>query len=351
MALILGIILVVGVLYDAFGTIVLPRSVGRPWRISFFFLKGGWAVIRLLGRRCGRLRTTVLSAFGPAALIALVVFWAALLILGLALVQWGVGSPLAPADESGRFGSYLYLSGTTFLTLGYGDVAPTQGVGRLLAVGEALTGFVFLALIVGYVPVLYGPFARREQTMLRLDARAGSDPTGVELLRRHTECPEALVAFLNDWEVQASALLEAYLSYPILAFYRSQHDDQSWLRSLVAVMDGCALAIVRRNASPAVRFQARTTFAMSRHLLVDLAYILNAPPEGDGRLDEAGYARLRSLLPDLPEAAAPLEGLREGYESFARGLARALELDLPAWTQDEHAPDNWETSAWDGEHF
>ena len=217
--------------------------------------------------------------------------------------------------------------------------------------GEALTGFIFLALIVGYIPVLYGPFARREQTMLRLDARAGGDPTGVELLRRHADCPDQLIAFLNDWEAQASALLEGYLSYPILAYYRSQHDEQSWLRSVVAVMDGCALIAVRADASPGLRMQAHATFAMSRHLLVDLAYILSAAPHGDGRLGDEDYARLRAVLPDLPPSPEPLAAMRHSYEPFAEGLCRALELNLPAWILDRHAPDNWQTSAWDGEHF
>ena len=352
MALLLGIILVVGILYDAFSTIVLPRSVKRPWRMSYGFFYAGWLLYRgVARRRNGTLRNGFLAAYAPASLLVLVGLWVVLLSLGFGLMQWGRGTPLSRPEETGRFLSYLYLSGTTLLTLGYGDLVPADVPGRFLAIAETTTGFIFLALIVGYIPVLYGPFARREQTMLRLDARAGSDPTGAELLRRHAECPEALVAFLNDWEVQASALLEAYLSYPILAYYRSQHDDQSWLRSLVAVMDACALVQVAAGFSPSVRLQAHATFAMARHLLVDLAYILDAKPEGDGRLDDAGYARLRVRLPDLPPTPEALAKLRRAYEPFVAALARDLALDAPAWLLDDPAPDNWQTSAWDGEHF
>ncbi len=353
MATLLGLFLIAVVLVDAFSTIVLPRSVRRqPLRIGAIVLGVGWTVFRALAkRRDGTLRQGLLAAFAPAALIVLVVMWAALLILGLALVQWGIGSPLSQPDETGNFWSYLYLSGTTFLTLGYGDLTPTMGVGRFLAIGEALTGFIFLALIIGYVPVLYGPFSRREQTMLRLDARAGGNPTGVELLRRHHDCSEQLVGFLNGWEESAAALLESYLSFPILAYYRSQHDEQSWLRSVIAIMDACALVAVRANASPSLRLQAHATFAMARHLLVDLAYILDAAPVGDGRLDAAGYARLRELLPDLPEAPDALAAIRHSYEPFAAALARDLALEEPAWVLDEHTPDNWQTSAWDGMHF
>lgn len=297
------------------------------------------------------MRNGFLAAYAPASLLVLITIWVILLSLGFGLMQWGRATPLSHPEETGRLLSYLYLSGTTLLTLGYGDLTPVDATGRLMAVGEATTGFIFLALIVGYVPVLYGPFARREQAMLRMDARAGGDPTGIELIRRHAECPELLMAFLRDWEELASALLEGYLSYPILAYYRSQHDDQSWLRSTTAVMDACALVQTAEGFSPAVRLQAHATFAMARHLLVDLAYIFDAEPEGDGRLDDEGYARLRALLPGLPDSPEAFAKVRRSYEPFAEALARDLALDVPAWILDRHAPDNWQTSAWDGMHF
>jgi len=351
-AFVFGLLLVASVLIDAFGTIVLPRSVKRPFRLSGAFFYGGWVLYKAIARRPnGRMRNGFLAAYAPASLLVLVVVWVVLLSLGFGMMQWGRETPLSRPSETGHLLSYLYLSGTTLLTLGYGDLTPADSVGRVMAVGEATTGFIFLALIVGYIPVLYGPFARREQTMLRLDARAGGEPTGVELLRRHAECPELLVALLRDWEELASALLEGYLSYPILAYYRSQHDEQSWLRSTTAVMDACALIQVASGFSPAVRLQAHATFAMARHLLVDLAYIFDAPPEGDGRLDDAGYARLRDLLPALPGSPEPLAQVRHSYEPFAEALARDLALETPKWSLQHHAPDNWQTSAWDGEHF
>ena len=115
MFLLLGLVLVAAVLLDAFSTIVLPRSVQRkPYRIGIVVLSVGWAGFRLLARRRdGTLRQGLLAAFAPAALIVLVVVWALLLILGLALVQYGLGSPLSHTQETGRFWSYLYLSGTT----------------------------------------------------------------------------------------------------------------------------------------------------------------------------------------------------------------------------------------------
>lgn len=355
MAFLLGLLLVAAVLLDAFGTIVLPRSVRRPIRMSSLFFYAGWMVYKAAARRpSGRIRNGFLAAYAPATLIVLIVIWVLLLTIGFGTMQFGLGSQLRPPEETGHWTSYLYLSGTTLLTLGYGDLAPITGPGRFMSVMEATTGFIFLALIIGYLPVLYGPFSRREQTMLRLDARAGGDPTGVELILRHRECIEQLTIFLVEWEGFAAALLESYLSYPILAYYRSQHDEQSWLRSLTAVMDACAIVDVWKEAPPALKLQSHATFAMARHLLVDLAYILDAPPEGDGRLSDEEYARLRSLMAPiaaLPESPEPLARVRHSYEPFAEALARDLALDTPAWLLERHGPDNWQTSAWDGEHF
>lgn len=356
MASLLGILIVVAVLLDAFGTIVLPRSVKRPFRLSALYFYGGWVVYKLAARRPnGRLRNGFLAAYAPGSLLILIVVWVVLLSVGFGLIQYGRGTPLSHPDETGRLASYLYLSGTTMLTLGYGDLTPTDGAGRFLAVAEATTGFIFLALIIGYIPVLYGPFSRREQTMLRLDARAGGNPTGIELLLRHHDCMEQLIPFLVEWESFAAALLEAYLSYPILAYYRSQHDEQSWLRSLTSVMDACAVIAVAEGASPGLRLQGHATFAMARHLLVDLAYILDAPPEGDGRLKDEDYARLRTAALGagltLPPTQESLARERKGYEPFVAALARDLALEAPAWILERHGLDNWQTSAWDGEHF
>ena len=354
-AFVLGLLLVVAVLVDAFGTIVLPRSVKRPFRLSFLYFYGGWIVYRRVSKsRNNRLRSGFLSAYAPASLLILVVLWVAALTLGFGLIHVGRQTPLSVPEETGHLASYMYLSGTTLLTLGYGDLTPADTGGRFLAVCEATTGFIFLALIIGYVPVLYGPFAKREQTMLRLDARAGGDPTGLELLLRHRDCLDQLVPFLQQWEEFASALLEAYLSYPILAYYRSQHDEQSWLKSMTAVMDACAIIAVSRNPAPALRLQGHATFAMGRHLLVDLAYIFDAPPEGDGRLSDEGYERLRTMLKgimELPESPKALADERHSYEPFVAALARDLALDAPAWVLERHGLDNWQTSAWDGEHF
>ena len=103
-------------------------------------------------------------------------------------------------------------------------------------------GFGFLALIIGYVPIIYQAFSRRESNISLLDARAGSPSSATEMLRRHyrTQRLEELLQFLRKWEQWCATLLESHLSYPVLTYYRSQHERQSWLAALTTVLDTCA---------------------------------------------------------------------------------------------------------------
>ena len=177
-------VLMAVVLIDAFEVVLLPRRVQHGFRLASLFYRTSWMIGRKAARLLplGRWRTEFLSAFGPLSLFFLVVLWAAGLITGFALLDWSLVAALSVADAG--FDAYLYFSGTTFFTLGYGDMVPTGAAGRILSVAESGVGFVFLAVIVSYLPVLYQAFSRREVTIAMLDARAGSPPSAGELLRR-----------------------------------------------------------------------------------------------------------------------------------------------------------------------
>src|SRR6267143_206797 len=192
-----------------------------------------WDAFEALVRRVrpGGPRETYLSFCGPLSLLVLLAVWAASLIAGFALLQTGLGAGLNVAG-GGSFTDHLYLSGETFFTLGLGDVTPVSRAGRVLVVIEAGIGFAFLALVIGYLPVLYQSFSRREVNITLLDARAGSPPTAEELLRGSWSDREELTVLLREWERWSAEVLESHLSYPVLSYYRSQHDNQSWLTAL-----------------------------------------------------------------------------------------------------------------------
>lgn len=337
-----GIILV---LVDAFETMVLPRSVTQKFRLTRLFYQSTWRPWSALGQwlKDGQRRERFLGIFGPLSLLVLLALWALTLIVAFGLVQWGLGlrSDLPPGWAG--LGEAMYFSGTTFFTLGLGDVAPKTVAARWGAVTEAGLGFGFLALVIGYLPVVYGAFSRREMLLTRLDLRAGSPPSAVELLRQHGH-PDSTVdldGWLRDCETWAAELLEAHLSYPVLCLYRSQHRDQSWLAGLVCILDTCALLVVGVEGSESR--QAPMTFAMARRAILDIAHIFHFSTDEDNidAPDRLPAEDLRRLRATLGAARAPLrEGadadlrlaeLRATYEPSAHALSRFVLMPLPPW--------------------
>ena len=352
---VVSVVLIFVVLLDAFEAIVLPRRVSRRFRLTRIFYRSTWIPASALARRIrsSRRRETFLGFFGPLSLIMLLSVWALGLIVGFAMLHWSLNSRLNVTGDADGFGEYLYLSGSTFFTLGYGDVTPSGSLARGLAVVEAGLGFGFLALIIGYLPVIYQAFSRRETSTSLLDARAGSPPTASELLRRHGQNIQELDRLLMEWERWSAELLESHLSYPVLCYYRSQHNNQSWLAALTAILDTSALVIV--GVDGASKRQAQLTFAMARHAVVDLAQTFHIKPRDPDpdRLPPAELTRLRSAVETAGVAMATgqasdrqLSELRRMYEPFVNPLAGMLLLALPPWVPSEERFDNWQTSKW-----
>ena len=353
-----GLALIAIILHDGFEVMLLPRRVSRDLRITRIFYFTAWKSWRTVANRMapGKRLGVWLGWFGPSSVIVLFSLWAACLIAGFALVHWAIGSPMnTPGGQRAIGLDYLYFSGVTFFTLGFGDISPQTTTGRALAVAEAGIGFAFLAVVISYLPVFYQAFSKREVTISLLDARAGSPPTAAALLLRLAPGRnfEALDRFLQEWERYAAEVLEGQLSFPILNYYRSQHDNQSWLGAMTAILDTCALTIAGlKGVDP---YQAELTFAMARHAVVDLAQVLHArpiEPEAD-RLPGDRLARLLDELElsgleirDRRSIESRLVELRRMYEPFVNALSLSLLLALPPVWAEAGSVDNWQTSAW-----
>jgi hypothetical protein len=349
-----GVAIVLVVLWEAFETVILPRRVRRRFRLAVLVYRSTWVPWRALAHRFGNAknRETFLSFYGPLSILILFVVWAAAIIFGFALLY---SSGAARDSTHPTFETCLYLSGTTMFTLGLGDVIPHTWPERFLVVCESGIGFGFLALVLSYLPVIYQAFSRREVNIVLLDARAGSPPTACELLRRHagTRGAEALEKLLYNWEHSSADILESHVSYPSVCYFRSQHTNESWLASLTAILDTCSflLAFVEGTVSR----QARLTFAMCRHTVVDLAQLFNEPPSGreSDRLPAAELARLRAAVTkagfqirDDEASYKKLADLRALYEPFVQALSRFLYMEVPPWILANEITDNWKTSAW-----
>jgi hypothetical protein len=347
-----GIVCLLAVLLDAFQTIILPRRATGRFRLTRIFYLITWRPWVFFARRIRnpRMRETAFSYYGPLSLIFLLVVWAAAMVVGFALIYYSLGSPFNDATQQAGIRTDLYVSGTTIFTLGLGDVTPHGAWVRQLIILEAGTGFGFLAVVMGYFPVLYSAFSRREVSISLLDARAGSPPTAAELMRRHSYkgADQALSVLLIEWERWSAELLESHISYPLLCYFRSQHNNQSWISALTSILDTSALLIAGVQGHEAR--QAQLTFAMARHAMVDLAQIFSLAPRNDApdRLPRDAYERLYKLLCQSGVSVCPdshsmdrLRDMRVLYEGYAEALSSYLFMPLPPWIADQPHKDNW----------
>ena len=354
---VLGILLIVFILFEGFETTVLPRTVDRGLRLTRFLYKNAWNLCRKINARIPSpsRRDAFLGYFGPMSLLVLLFIWATGLVTGFALLQWGQGQSFHSATGKFTLLNAFYLSGTTFFTLGLGDITPLTSWARFVTVVESGVGFGFLAVTIGYLPILYQSFSRREVLIAMLDARAGTPPTGLELVRRASETGtvESLASYLLTWEQWSSELLESHLSYPVLSYYRSQHNGTSWLAALTAILD--ATTILKIGCPSQTGAQASLTYAMARHAAVDIALVFNAQPnrtvqrinktefnEAIRRLEMSGFS-----FPDVAELEDQFEVIRRQYEPYIVALSEYFLYPLPGWLADEALPDNWQTSPWD----
>ena len=348
-----AIVLIVLVLQDAFEVMLLPRRVQRRLRFMVVYFHLTWPVGKALAQRLPPgPRERLLSHFGPLSMVGLFTGWAAALIVGFGLLEFVLQPPPGVTGGGSPLPEQVYMSGVTFFTLGFGDVVPHSGAARFVSVLEAGSGIGLIAAVISYLPVLYQLFARREAHVLQLDARAGSPPTAAAMLCRHAEAGGLgkLDDLLREWEVWGADMLESHLSYPMLVYYRSQHDNQSWLAAVAAVMDCCALILVGVQELPPL--QARMTFSMCRQIVVEMARSFRITPSryaGGDRLPTAAYVRMLAAFEQAglkweggADAEATLQALRATYEPLLDGLARHLLLALPGWVPAADAADHGE---------
>jgi hypothetical protein len=337
----LGVFLVGLTLVDVFQSIVVPRRAPRSGPGSLL-VRALWQVWQPLADRAGSpdRREGVLASFGALAVILLLVFWLGSLILGYGLILYALRAQVKPPPEN--LFSAMYFGGTSMLTIGFGDIAPTGGLARLVTLVAAATGLGLFALVISFLFTLYGGFTRREVAVVSLEAAAGAPPSGITLLESY-----ALGGILDDlprlfeaWQAWAAEILDSHLAYPVLAYFRSSHDNDSWISSLGAVMDASTLVLTTIEGGP--KGWAKLCNSVGGHCLEDLVQYFGLPDPRDGpqversefeeacdRLERAGYAvRARD------EAWQRFAGLRSGYAGRVNALARYWSTPPAQWIGD-----------------
>ncbi len=343
--LVFGHLIWVVALWDSFATIVLPRTVAPMRRPSGRFNQLSWALWSKIGRRIRQppLQVSFLAIYGPISVILLLILWGGLMIVAFAMIYHGLGAQFVADSGTVGFGTLLYTSGSTFLTLGLGDVTSPEPLGRTFVILEATSGFIFLGLLITYMPLLEQSYSSREVGNLLIHSRAGIPPSGVKLLLRYADAgrSDILRGILREAERWMSEIEQSHLSHPVLSFYRAQRSGQSWLVSLTTVLDACALLIAGNEGLPAA--QARITYRMGLRLLMDLSHALGVKvdPKRQPRLAEGDLPTIVATFEGsglklnlTPIASRALVRLVERYDVYLAALSDWLVIPLPSWSPE-----------------
>jgi hypothetical protein len=334
-------------LNDVFQVVVMPRATARRYRISFYVWRWMWHLWpKLAWLRFPEdtdHREDLLAIFAPFMLIAIMAVWVALLILSFALLLWGMRGGIVPAHQS--FPAMLYFAGTSLLTIGFGDIVSQGGWPRFISVLAALAGLSFLSIMTAFLFAIFGSFQQRETFVVTIAARAGTPPSGVNLLAiaGYSCTSDDLGPLMIDAQRWAAAVMESHLAYPMLAFFRSSHDDQSWVGTLGTLLDSATLLMTTIEGMK--DGQARIFYNVGRHATRDLSryFQIGFEKESVGieraefdhacdRLAAAGYR-----LHDRDEAWQRFAGLRASYASTLNELARFFEIPPLQWIGDRSA--------------
>jgi hypothetical protein len=351
-ALVAGLLLLILAYWDLFETVVVPRPTPGWFRISRYIVRGSWRAIRgLRDGRLSRANDRALGLFAPAVTVAMLATWLLTLIFGFGLIMWGLRDELRPVPSD--LGTALYFAATSLLTIGYGDIVAVEAPARIVMITAAVSGLGAVALVVTFLFSLYGSYQRREVQVVVLQAAAGGPPSAVTLLETyaHLHLVGRLPQLFVDWEQWAVEVLDSHVAYPLLGYFRSSHDNLSWISALGTVLDAASLVLTTIKDVP--RGEAKLFKRVGTHLVEDIYNIgfrLGEPTSLDrsdfdaacARLAEAGYS-----LAAPADAWPAFEAARASYAARLELMARYWATPATSWLGDPvalrtplHAPDD-----------
>ena len=349
--LIIGCVLVALVLHDVLQSVVVPRWSSRRGRVAPIFTDKLWPLWRSWAHRKPQKNASenFLGTYAPCALMLIFVLWIVLLVCGFGLIFWSMRYRFEPTIHS--YGEAVYVAGVTLLTIGFGDYTPHDTLSRVFALMAGASGLAVFALVIALLFTLYNAFERREVLSLQLGGRAGSPPSGVALLERYSQLDllDTLPDFFQQWELWSAQVLQSHIAYPLLLFFRSSHDNESWIASLGAVLDGATLLITTVAPGEKCSRQqigaAQLMFHMGTHTVVDLSHWLgfrfdedeDAPVGVERREFEQACAQLRHAgftLRPTDEAWADFKTHRAQYAAGLNEMSKHFAAPPALWIGD-----------------
>ena len=323
-----GIVLIVGILSDAVATLIVTQGSSSFWRPTRLFYASTWRLTRAVAARLpDRAGEYALNVYPALSLLGLLVLWLAGLMLGWSLVYWGLDQRLGGTRD---FGTLVYYAGTSLVTPVFGSAH--GGLVRMLTLLETLTGLVTIALMISYLPALYGAYSRRESRLLTLDDPMGGRITPVRVIASNAPGGdvEMLYRAMADWQLWTADVLESHVSYPMLALFRSQHPGQSWVTALGVVTDAatltCACVDGARSREPYF------LYGRGRRAVIEISDRLHVPKTGNtvSWLVEENFEIAWRHLVDtglpLRDKAAAWSDLRALRSTYGDDLERLIDF-------------------------
>ena len=337
----LGALLAAWILQDLVVSVVVPRPASARFRVSTAAYRLSWRPFVWLSRfrKDPNRRERLLGSYAPVMVLLVLVAWVAGLVLAYGLILWSVREELRPEPQG--IGTALYASAVSFLTIGFGDVVPVGPLARFIVVAEAATGLGTVALVISFLFSLYGNFQRREALVVTLDAFAGAPPSGVLLLEtaQKLRSPALLAQTFDDWRRWSAEVLDSHLAYPNLNYFRSLHDNESWVSALGAVLDAATLVMTAVESE--TKGSALLMYGVGVHLVEDLSHFFGFDHEHEVGIDRFEFDDARKRLETagyrLRDPAAGWEAFvaaRSAYAAPLNAMARRLEIPPALWIGD-----------------
>jgi hypothetical protein len=334
--LVLGLLLLALTLWDVFQTVVVPRPTPGRFRIARYAVRGSWDVLRILvRRRSSATRDQLFGLFGPFSAVLLLAVWIVALVFAYGLILFAVRDQLEPVPTN--FATTAYFAATSLLTLGFGEIVAVGGVARFVVLLAAATGLGVVALVVTFLFSIYGSYQTRELEVIRLQATAGAPPSAVKLLEAFAtlQFKERLPAFFVVWQRWAAEVLDSHVAYPVLTYFRSSHDNLSWISALGTVLDAATLVLTTVRDVP--RGDAELLRRIGSHLVEDisnLGFHSGNPTSLSREAFELAYARLQAVgydLEPIDEAWPRFQAARSNYDARLETMADYWEVESQSW--------------------
>jgi hypothetical protein len=334
-----GLLIVASTVLSAIMTLVVPRAI--QLRITRWVFIGMRVLFAIRSKRARNFkeRDRRMALYGPISLFTLAATWVILTGIGYVLMFWSLG--VRPPREAIR------LSGSSIFTLGFA-AAPNLPT-TLLAFSEAGIGLTLLAMLISYLPSMYGSFSRREVAVAALDGRAGTPPTPTAMFIRTSRIDgwDRLGVFWRRWEGWFVEITETQTSLPALVFFRSSHWEQSWVTASGAVLDAASLyaSTVDRPRSPDAEWCIRAGYIALRRIADFFGIPHNSDPtwpdepiaierrEFDEVCKEMADAGV-PLKADLDQAWRDFAGWRVNYDRVLLSLASLTMAPYAPWSSD-----------------